>query len=270
MVRTWPVYFINGYNFHTQEYGMGKSTMNSGVCVQSSNDGAPSNDFYGLLDEILEVEYTGSDIRVVLFMCRWFDPVRGMNVHPRYHLVEINHKRLYKRYEPFVLAQQAIQVFYASYPSLKRDKIDWWAVCKTKARSKIEERWQENAYQQDEVVNTFETLEYHIPTLRDPSGVVIPIQTSEIHQHDDDEDEDDDPTTIDDDDDDDDDDIDNDDYDDDDFEFACRVLWWYIDLLQLVSVDLPSCICGDVVDGVPAVMHPQSPLLHSRLSFRCN
>ncbi|XP_042379983.1 uncharacterized protein LOC121972368 [Zingiber officinale] len=31
MVRTWPAYFINGYNFHTQEYGKGKTTMNSGV-----------------------------------------------------------------------------------------------------------------------------------------------------------------------------------------------------------------------------------------------
>ncbi|XP_042465617.1 uncharacterized protein LOC122048075 [Zingiber officinale] len=169
MVRTWPAYFINGYNFHTQEYGKGKTTMNSGVCVQSSNDGGVSTDFYGLLDEIIEIEYPGPEMRVILFMCRWFDPIRGMKVHPCYNLVEINHKRLYKRYEPFVLAQQAIQVFYASYPSLKRDKMDWWAVCKTKARKKIEEHWEDIAYQQEEVVNTFQTEEYIIPTLRDPS-----------------------------------------------------------------------------------------------------
>ena len=70
MVRTWPSYFINGYKFHTEEYGVGKTTMNSGVCVQSSNDSRGQNDFYGLLDEIVEVKYPGPALRVVLFMCR--------------------------------------------------------------------------------------------------------------------------------------------------------------------------------------------------------
>lgn len=187
MVRTWPAYFINGYNFHTQEYGNGKSTMNSGVCVQSSNDGGASNEFYGLLDEIIEIDYPGPEMRVILFMCRWFDPVRGMKVHPQYNLVEINHKRFYKRYEPFILAQQAIQVFYAPYPSLRRDKNEWWAVCKTKARKKIEERWQDIAYQQDKVTNMFHTEEYIIPTLRDPSGVVINVDATEIDDNDEEE-----------------------------------------------------------------------------------
>ena len=61
-VRTCSSYFINGYNFHTQEYGTGKATMNSSVCVQSSNDGDIKDDFYDLLDEILEVEYLGAEL----------------------------------------------------------------------------------------------------------------------------------------------------------------------------------------------------------------
>ncbi|XP_074577237.1 uncharacterized protein LOC141833653 [Curcuma longa] len=221
LVRTWPAYFINGYIFHTQEYGMGKSTMNSGVCVQSSeNDRASaSNDFYGLLDEIIEIEYPGPEMKVILFMCRWFDPIRGMKVHPQYKLVEINHKRFYRRYEPFVLAQQAIQVFYASYPSLRRDKIDWWVVCKTKARSKIEERWEDIAYQQEEVRNTFETEEHDISTLRDPSGIVINVDASELNENINEDAESDDDDDDDDDDDNEDDDDDDNDNENEDFDF---------------------------------------------------
>ncbi|XP_042446646.1 pectinesterase/pectinesterase inhibitor-like [Zingiber officinale] len=75
--------------------------------------------------------------------------------------------------------------------NLKRDKIDWWVVCKTKARKKIEEHWEDIAYQPEEVANTFQTEEYIIPTLRDPSGVVINVDASEFHEDDDDKDEED-------------------------------------------------------------------------------
>ncbi|KAL3503865.1 hypothetical protein ACH5RR_033706 [Cinchona calisaya] len=87
----------------------------------------------------LEVEYPGPAMCVVLFKCLWYDPVKGMNVHSKYNLVDINHKKRYKSYEPFILAQQAVQVYYAQYPSLKQDRADWLAVCKTRARSKVEE-----------------------------------------------------------------------------------------------------------------------------------
>ena len=89
------------------------------------NGGSSQDDFYDLLDEIIEIEYHGPLMRVVLFKCMWFDPVKGMNVHTKFNLVEINHKKKYMKYEPFVLAQQAIQVYYASYPSFKRGKTDW-------------------------------------------------------------------------------------------------------------------------------------------------
>ena len=161
--------------------------MNSGVCVRSSNNGSIKDDFYGLLDEIIEIEYPGADLRVVLFKCTWFDPIKGMKVHPKYNLIEINHKKKYNKYEPFILAQQGIQVYYASYPSLKRDKTDWQAVCKTKARKKIEEHWVDIAYQQEEVTTTIQTEEYDIPTLRDPCGAIIDVDPNEICGDDDEE-----------------------------------------------------------------------------------
>ncbi|KAL3519899.1 hypothetical protein ACH5RR_018048 [Cinchona calisaya] len=166
-VRSWPAYFVNGYNFHTSAHGFGKGTMNSGSCVESV-----SNDFYGVIENIIEVEYPGPAMHVVLFKCLWYDPVRGTNVHRKYNLVEINHKKRYKSYDPFIRAQQAVQVNYVPYPSLKRDRADWLAVCKTRARSKVEEHWKDMAYQRDQVVVPIEPELHDILTLQDPSGEV--------------------------------------------------------------------------------------------------
>ncbi|CAH9124015.1 unnamed protein product [Cuscuta epithymum] len=131
-IKLYPVYFINGFRYHTEAHSTGKSTMNSGVCVSGS-----SCDYFGILQEIIELEYPESPMKkTVLFKCEWFDPTPniGTKVHKKYNLVEINYKRRLQKYEPFVLAMQASQVCYVSYPSLRRDKCDWLAVLRVKAR----------------------------------------------------------------------------------------------------------------------------------------
>nr|GMD70570.1 uncharacterized protein LOC109179592 [Ipomoea batatas] len=137
-MTTW--YYVNGFKFHTIGYGGAKETMNSGVCIKGINYSVDESDYYGRLVEVVQVEYPGLPIkRTVLFKCDWFDPTSvGMKVHSKYKLVEVNHKRRFNRYEPFILAMQAAQVYYCTYPSLRRDKLDWWAVCKIKARSNVE------------------------------------------------------------------------------------------------------------------------------------
>ena len=140
-VTTYPRYFINGYKFHTIGHGSSKETMNSGVCIKGSNYSADESDYYGQLSEVVELEYPGlENNRIVLFKCEWFDPTRnvGTKIHSDYKLVDVNHKRRFNRYEPFIMAVQATQVYYCTYPSLSRDKSDWWAICKIKARSNIE------------------------------------------------------------------------------------------------------------------------------------
>ncbi|KAF7832329.1 pheromone-processing carboxypeptidase KEX1-like [Senna tora] len=86
------------------------------------------------------------------------DPYRTMileaagprcKVHPRYGIIEINRKKHFSKYEPFVLAQQSQQVYFAEYASKKRDRADWLVVCKIKSRSAINAP--EIAYQEDEV-----------------------------------------------------------------------------------------------------------------------
>jgi len=34
--QCYNVYFVNGYVFHTEEYGQGRKTYNNGVCVKGS------------------------------------------------------------------------------------------------------------------------------------------------------------------------------------------------------------------------------------------
>ncbi|XP_050207480.1 uncharacterized protein LOC126656899 [Mercurialis annua] len=139
-VKTFKGYCMNGFKFNTEEYGEDRVTMNSGVCVKGSLYGPAESDFYGMLTDIIELEYPTLPIKRPFFKCNWFDPTKkvGMIVHPRYNIVDVNHRKRYNKYEPFILAEQSDQVHYLPYPSKKRDKKDWWAVCKIKARSELD------------------------------------------------------------------------------------------------------------------------------------
>ncbi|KAL0402233.1 UNVERIFIED_CONTAM: hypothetical protein Slati_4253200 [Sesamum latifolium] len=78
-VTTFQCYFVNGYNFHTERYSVGKSTFNCGVCVKSSSYTDTDSDFYGILEEVIQLDYSLiPNMQIVLFKCRWVDPVRGM------------------------------------------------------------------------------------------------------------------------------------------------------------------------------------------------
>ena len=55
----------------------------------------------------------------------------------------------YPKYDPFVLAGQVQQVYFAPYPSTKSDKNVWWAVFKVKAISTIDAPADEMVFQED-------------------------------------------------------------------------------------------------------------------------
>ncbi|XP_019108058.3 uncharacterized protein LOC104906988 [Beta vulgaris subsp. vulgaris] len=115
-VRTWNQFFVNGYNFHTQEYGKNKSTMNYGVCVQA----ADRADYFGILEEAIELVYHGNlaVYKTIWFKCNWMDSDKGMNIHEQYKLVEVNHTKKYPKYDPFVLSYQVSQVTTRRIPVL--------------------------------------------------------------------------------------------------------------------------------------------------------
>ncbi|KAH0695952.1 hypothetical protein KY289_013434 [Solanum tuberosum] len=102
-VKPFTSYNVNGFKFHTKSRSSSRSSNNNGVCIKGTNYNADDYDYYGAITDILELEYKDST------------PIK-------------------RTYEPFVLAMQATHVYYTSYPSLRRDKAYWWAVCKIKAR----------------------------------------------------------------------------------------------------------------------------------------
>lgn len=140
MVVQYRGYLVNGYRFHTESYGVNKGTSNSGVCVRETVAGRGASDFYDILEDVIEVQFTRQS--VVLFRCRWFDTTseRGVWMHPQHGLVEVNPKKEYPYPEPFVLSRQAIQVYYApiSNPRRGHKRKNWWAVFPTRARHVID------------------------------------------------------------------------------------------------------------------------------------
>ncbi|KAL0334118.1 UNVERIFIED_CONTAM: hypothetical protein Sangu_1568000 [Sesamum angustifolium] len=124
------------------------------------------------------------NLHIVLFKCRWVDLIRGMKAHPRYHLVDENFKTVYQKDEPFILAQQAVLVYYIEYSSMKRDKADWMAICKTNGRRDVDEsQWTDIAYQQEKVVPVPDVATNNQTyDLHNPYGIQIVVDLSIAHQ----------------------------------------------------------------------------------------
>jgi hypothetical protein len=114
---------INGYRFRTSETAGGRKSVNNGVCIKGGESVNGSVEYYGVLEAVIEVHFPSHpSLSVVLFKYNWFDPTpnRGTRVHPQYNLVDVNSRRGYPKFDPFVLAQQSQQVYFASYPGTRR------------------------------------------------------------------------------------------------------------------------------------------------------
>jgi len=133
------------------------NSSNYEVYVRRTN-GQLESDFYGLLSNIIQLEYTGMPImNLVLFECEGFDNTLnvGTKVDNKYGIIQVNQSRRYnKAYDPFIFAQHAEQVYYTSYP---KGHQGWLGVIKTKARSRISDNIasqveHETPYQDDELI----------------------------------------------------------------------------------------------------------------------
>jgi hypothetical protein len=147
-VKCYNGYFVNGYVFHTEEYGHEKKTYNNGVCIKGSTSSEFKVDYYGRLEEVIELQYHSEQNRVFLFKCYWYDTTdRGIRVDPHYGLVEINSKARHRNVnDVFVFAKQCQQVYYTYTPSFRKDRsrIDWLSVLKTKPKGRVEVVQDEN------------------------------------------------------------------------------------------------------------------------------
>ncbi|KAM3382277.1 hypothetical protein P3S68_007850 [Capsicum galapagoense] len=168
--KSWPVYFVNGYKFHTSSWGEGKSTYNSGVCVTGVGQDGITSEYYGVLKEIIKFEWPmTSFMKLVLFYCDWFDPSKhGMKVDSQFCIVKVQRRGRYSKFDPFIFPQTATQVYYANHPEKKGNKADWWVVIKTKPKRAIDTRYNlKVAYQEKQSYFSASIEDDPIDCLRD-------------------------------------------------------------------------------------------------------
>ncbi|XP_071687306.1 uncharacterized protein [Rutidosis leptorrhynchoides] len=117
----------------TQNNGvMLEATTNSFSSVRDKNPIFGSVTYYGVLKEIIELQY-GADKKVVLFRCDWISNGSSQKEDEN-GFTMLNFRRLKEDKEPFILASQAQQVFYVKDCVHK----GWKVVIKTKPRDSYE------------------------------------------------------------------------------------------------------------------------------------
>jgi len=123
-VKCYNGYFVNGYVFYTEEYGHGKKTYNNNVYVKGSTSSELEGDYYGRLEDVIELQYYSEQNKVFLFKCYSYDTTdRGIRVDPHYGLVEINSKaRLRNINNVFVFSKQCQQVYYIYTPFFRKHR----------------------------------------------------------------------------------------------------------------------------------------------------
>lgn len=126
-VASYNAYDVNGYRFHTRSYEESRpnrKTTNTGVFTQ----GQDGIEYYGIVEEIYELTFEGcKPLNPVIFKCRWFDP-NVVRRDPTIGLVEIQQSTVLPGDDVYIVAQQATQVYYLSYPCQSDANLVGWDV----------------------------------------------------------------------------------------------------------------------------------------------
>ncbi|CAH9080376.1 unnamed protein product [Cuscuta epithymum] len=163
-VTTYQTLHINGYKFNTTARSEGRVTCNCGVMVKCTSYDGSELDYYGLIHEIIQLEY--QDYKIIVFRCEWFEPSsRGTRRHPLYNIVDVNTQHRLRISDCYILASQADQVVYVPYPSTNKRANRWLSVVQCMPRAFVEGDLGENlthedehpsAFQEDEPRNSFQ------------------------------------------------------------------------------------------------------------------
>lgn len=85
---------VNGYRFHTKNRERQRKTQNSGIVVRGEH-GNNMIDFYGVIQQIIEVRYWLGKKKVKVFKCDWWktDDSAGMQVDKEWGITSVNSSR---------------------------------------------------------------------------------------------------------------------------------------------------------------------------------
>ena len=97
-------------------------------------------EYYGILEEIYELKWNragGKLPKAVIFKCHWFDPEHYRRP-PGVGLVEINREKSLHCPDVYIVAQEATQVYYLSYPcQTAKNLLDYDVVYKVSPYGKL-------------------------------------------------------------------------------------------------------------------------------------
>ncbi|GKD34332.1 uncharacterized protein Tco_1249841, partial [Tanacetum coccineum] len=131
---------VNGVRFTVHTRDQHRSTQNSGI----STDGHDGTTYYGQLEEILELIYTGGR-NVVMFRCKWFDTGisgRKSRCVTKNNITSISVRNEWCKDDQYILATHANKVFYLEDPSNNEN----WRVVQQAYHRKI---WHREAIEPD-------------------------------------------------------------------------------------------------------------------------
>ena len=110
-VQLYDACIVNGIQYHTRSRDARRTTQNSGVSVPSSDDG-DNLDFFGVLKDVVQLFYSFK-YKVQLFWCEWFQcNPKKKSIVEEFGLLSIDTSKTWYADDPFILANQANQVYY--------------------------------------------------------------------------------------------------------------------------------------------------------------
>jgi len=110
LVRSDRDCIVNGVRLHTKKCEQTRITQNSGIVVRGKH-GTSNIEFYGVLRNILELRYPGSN-HLYLFECDWWNTGSRTGMQMDQCFTTVNTSRTWYESDPFILASQVSQVFY--------------------------------------------------------------------------------------------------------------------------------------------------------------
>jgi hypothetical protein len=95
--------------------------------------------YYGRIEEIYELSFHGSKpLNPVIFKCHWFDPEVTRRTYSNLGLVEVRQDSVLLGDDVYIVAQQAIQVYYLPYACQTKEHLKgWYIVHKVSPHGKV-------------------------------------------------------------------------------------------------------------------------------------
>ncbi|KAL6582793.1 hypothetical protein OROMI_004871 [Orobanche minor] len=118
LVRNYTGCIMNGVRFLTIERDVRRKTQNSGIVVEG-NHGDDNIEFFGILTDIIHLDYVKGR-HIIVFKCEWFGlgTKKRVGIQKEGNIISIRVTGKWYENEPFIMADQARQVFYINDPKL--------------------------------------------------------------------------------------------------------------------------------------------------------